>query len=45
MAKRDYDEKLARLVVQRQNRVNGGEGLTASQYKKEVDNLREFLEK
>ena len=29
MAKRDYDQKLAKLVIQRQNRVAGGEGLTA----------------
>ena len=45
MAKKDYDKKLVNLVSQRQNRVTGGKGLTESQYKQEVDKLREFFGK
>ena len=44
MAKKDYDKKLAKLVVQRQNRVNGGEGLTASQFDNEIQKLRKFFD-
>ena len=43
MAKKYYDRRLASLVAQRQDRVAGGKGLTASQYKKKVDELRKFF--